>query len=84
MLLENSCGQLKMIETGETWLRPNGLFGEGTRPNFADDLLLVHQIVVAVERDERNQGVLENNFLTYRSIKRPVTIVGKAVSDPQS
>lgn len=37
--------------------------------------------VVAVEPDEANQQVLKEAFLRYRVSPRPVTIVGKAVSD---
>lgn len=37
--------------------------------------------VVAVDPDEFNQATLKERFLTYRILKKPVTIVGKAVSD---
>lgn len=37
--------------------------------------------VVAVDPDRSNQEVLRENFLSYRLGKKPVTIVGKAVSD---
>lgn len=37
--------------------------------------------VVAVEPDEYNQKILKQNFLMYRLVEKPVTIVGKAVSD---
>jgi FkbM family methyltransferase len=37
--------------------------------------------VVSVEPDKHSQKILRQNFLTYRLIKRPVTIVEKAVSD---
>jgi FkbM family methyltransferase len=37
--------------------------------------------VVAVEPDERNQQVLRGKFITYRFFRKPVCIVGKAVSD---
>lgn len=37
--------------------------------------------VVAVEPDVLNQEVLRQKFLSYRFTKKPVTIVGKAVSD---
>lgn len=37
--------------------------------------------VVAVEPDVVNQEVLRQKFLSYRFTKKPVTIVGKAVSD---
>lgn len=37
--------------------------------------------VVAVEPDELNQEILRQNFTKYRFIQKPLTIVGKAVSD---
>lgn len=37
--------------------------------------------VLAVDPDHSNQEVLRQNFLSYRVSKKPVTIVGKAVSD---
>ena len=37
--------------------------------------------VVAVEPDEINQAILEEQFLRYRMTRRPVVIVRKAVSD---
>ncbi|HWD19963.1 MAG TPA: FkbM family methyltransferase [Verrucomicrobiae bacterium] len=37
--------------------------------------------VVAVDPDDSNQNVLREKFLDYRLFKKPVTIVGKAVSD---
>jgi len=40
--------------------------------------------VVAVEPDEYNQYILRQKFLTYRLAKKPVVIIGKAVSDCQA
>jgi FkbM family methyltransferase len=58
------------------------IFDIGANEGYKTDIFLrLGAKVVAVEPDERNQGILEQNFLTYRLIKRPVTIVGKAVSD---
>jgi len=37
--------------------------------------------VVAVEPDEHNRNTLKQNFLSYRLIKKPVVIVGKAVGE---
>ena len=47
----------------------------------ADAFLRLGARVVAVEPDETNQEVLAQRFLRLRLIKRPVSIVGKAVSD---
>jgi FkbM family methyltransferase len=40
--------------------------------------------VVAADPDELNKEVLRNKFLKYRFTKKPVVIVGKAVSDSQT
>jgi FkbM family methyltransferase len=37
--------------------------------------------VVAVEPDEHNQEILRGRFLSYRLARKPVILVGKAVSD---
>jgi len=37
--------------------------------------------VVSVEPDEANQKILEQSFRRFRLIRKPLTIVGKAVSD---
>jgi FkbM family methyltransferase len=37
--------------------------------------------VVAVDPDKANQAILEEKFLKYRFTKKPVIVVGKAVSD---
>jgi len=47
----------------------------------SDTFLRLGARVVAVEPDERNQQVLAQRFLKLRLVKRPVRIVGKAVSD---
>jgi len=60
----------------------NIIFDIGANVGCKTDVFLrLGAKVVAVEPDEHNQRILEQNFLTYRLIKRPVTIVGKAVSD---
>jgi len=51
---------------------------DGTKANI---FLRLGARVVAVEPDEHNQEVLRQRFLSYRLFKKPVTIVGKAVSD---
>jgi FkbM family methyltransferase len=40
--------------------------------------------VIAVEPDTMNQEILRQRFLSYRFIKRPMKIVGKAVSDKRA
>jgi FkbM family methyltransferase len=51
---------------------------DGTKANI---FLRLGARVVAVEPDELNQEVLRQRFLSYRLFKKPVKIVGKAVSD---
>jgi FkbM family methyltransferase len=58
------------------------IFDVGANEGQKTDIFLrLGAKVVAVEPDERNQIILKQNFLAFRLIKRPVTIVGKAVSD---
>src|SRR5271155_1700224 len=40
--------------------------------------------VVAVEPDQTNQEILKEKFLMFRCSRKPVTIVGKALSDKES
>jgi FkbM family methyltransferase len=46
-----------------------------------DIFLRVGARVLAVDPDEMNQEALRDKFLRYRLVKKPVIIVGKAVSD---
>jgi FkbM family methyltransferase len=47
----------------------------------ADVFLRLGARVVACEPDDANQAVLRDRFLRYRLKPRPVTVVGKAISD---
>lgn len=51
---------------------------DGTKTDF---FLRLGAKVVAIEPDTVNQEVLRQKFLAFRAVKKPVTIVGKAVSD---
>jgi FkbM family methyltransferase len=66
-----------------TELRPGDLiFDIGANEGFKTDLFLrLGARVVAVEPDETNQSILQEKFLRFRFVRRPVLIVGKAVSD---
>ena len=66
-----------------TELRPGDLiFDIGANEGFKTDLFLrLGARVVAVEPDETNQSILREKFLRFRLVRRPVEIVGKAVSD---
>ena len=51
------------------------------RGHKTDVFLRLGGKVVAIDPDEYNQLTLRQAFLTYRFVKKPVIIVGKAVSD---
>ena|SRR2546426_3570180 len=58
------------------------IFDVGANHGFKTDIFLrLGARVVAVEPDELNQEVLTQKFLRYRLSRKPVVIVGKAVSD---
>ena len=58
------------------------IFDVGANHGFKTDIFLrLGARVVAVEPDELNQEVLTKKFLRYRLTRKPVVIVGKAVSD---
>ena len=66
-----------------TELRPGDLiFDIGANEGFKTDLFLrLGGRVVAVDPDETNQSILQERFARFRFVRRPVVIVGKAVSD---
>jgi FkbM family methyltransferase len=58
------------------------IFDVGANQGQKTDIFLrLGAKVVAVEPDEHNRNTLNQNFLRYRWIKKPVVIVGKAVSE---
>ena len=58
------------------------IFDIGANVGFKTDLFLrLGARVIAVEPDETNQSILKERFVRLRLVQRPVTIVGKAVSD---
>jgi FkbM family methyltransferase len=63
--------------------RPGELiFDVGANEGFKADLFLrLGARVVAIEPDETNQFILRESFVTLRFARKPVVIVGKAVSD---
>ena len=67
-------------------LRPGDLiFDVGANQGYKADIFLrLGAKVVAVEPDEFSQEILKQKFLRYRLRKRPLIIVGKAVSDRTS
>lgn len=64
-------------------LRPGDLiFDIGANEGFKADLFLrLGARVVAIEPDETNQSILHERFVKFRLVRRPLVIVGKAVSD---
>jgi FkbM family methyltransferase len=64
-------------------LRPGSLiFDIGANEGFKTDLFLrLGARVVAIEPDETNQSILRGRFGMFRLVRRPIVIVGKAVSD---
>lgn len=58
------------------------IFDVGANEGSKTDIFLkLGARVVAVEPDETNQEVLKHKFLRHRLVRKPVVIVGKAVSD---
>jgi FkbM family methyltransferase len=66
-----------------TELRPGDvIFDIGANEGFKTDLFLrLGARVVAIEPDETNQSILREKFARFRLVRKPVVIVGKAVSD---
>ncbi len=61
------------------------IFDIGASHGFKTDIFLrLGAKVVAVEPDELNKEILKQKFLKYRLTKKPVVVVGKAVSDSQT
>jgi FkbM family methyltransferase len=58
------------------------IFDIGANEGFKTDLFLrLGARVIAVEPDETNQSILKEKFVKFRLTRRPLVIVGKAVSD---
>jgi FkbM family methyltransferase len=58
------------------------IFDIGANKGFKTEIFLrLGAKVIAVDPDELNQAALKEKFLKYRVVKKPVLIVGKAVSD---
>jgi len=66
--------------------RPGALiFDVGANYGSKTDVFLrLGAKVLAIEPDESNQAVLQRRFLRYRLSRKPVTVVGKALSDRNS
>ena len=64
-------------------MRPGDLiFDIGANEGFKTDLFLrLGARVIAIEPDETNQSILRGRFASFRLVRRPIVIVGQAVSD---
>ena len=58
------------------------IFDIGANDGYKTEIFLqLGAKIVAVDPDEANQAILKEKFLKYRFTKKPVFVVGKAVSD---
>jgi len=78
--------QLDFYRRFLTELRPGDLiFDIGANEGFKADLFMrLGARVVAVDPDETNQSILRQRFARLRLVRKPIVIVGKAVSDNSS
>lgn len=61
------------------------IYDIGANHGYKTDIFLrLGAKVIAVDPDEANQEILRRKFLSYRFRKRPVIVIGKAVSDQNS
>jgi FkbM family methyltransferase len=82
-LIENRSEEVKFYQKTLEGLKKGDLvFDIGANVGYKTDIFLrLGTQVVAVEPDRLNQETLRRNFLSYRLVRKPVRIVGKAVSD---
>jgi len=82
-LIDSRCTEINFYRQTLKGFQPGDvIFDVGANQGQKTDIFLrLGAKVVAVEPDEHNQNTLKQNFLSYRLIKKPVVIVGKAVSE---
>jgi FkbM family methyltransferase len=82
-LIENRRKEVEFYRRTLTELKKGDvIFDIGANAGQKTDIFLrLGAKVVAVEPDALNQEVLRQSFLGYRLLKKPVVVVGKAVSD---
>jgi FkbM family methyltransferase len=75
--------EVRFFRTTLAEFRPgNVIFGIGANIGHKTDIFLrLGARVVAVEADRSNQEILKHGFLKLRLFKKPVVIVGQAMSD---
>lgn len=82
-LIENRSKEVKFFRNTLVGLKHGDLiFDVGANLGQKTDIFLrLGARVVAVDPDESNQETLRRSFLCHRLVRKPVTIVGKALSD---
>jgi FkbM family methyltransferase len=82
-VIEQKDSELQFYKTVLTGFRKGDLvFDIGANQGFKTEIFLrLGARVVAVDPDKVNRAILEEKFLKYRLNKKPVVVVGKAVSD---
>lgn len=82
-LINNRTAETKFyLKTLEGLKKGDLVFDVGANRGYKTDIFLrLGAHVVAAEPDKLNQEILRQSFLNYRLIRKPVLIVGKAVSD---
>ena len=82
-LIDKRCTEIKFYRDLLTGFeKGNLIFDVGANYGSKTDVFLrLGARVLAVEPDESNQEVLRRKFLRYRLRKKPVIVVGKALSD---
>jgi FkbM family methyltransferase len=82
-LIDNRNAETEFYRKTLVGLKKEGLvFDIGANTGYKTNIFLrLGAQVVAVEPDKLNQEILRQSFLNYRLIRKPVAIIGKAVSD---
>ena len=85
-IIEDRCKQTEFYRKLLVGFRKGDLvFDVGANFGYKVDIFLrMNATVVAVEPDNLNQEILKQKFFKYRLKKKPVIIVGKAVSEKSS
>lgn len=81
--IDNRDSEVRFYRSVLTGFRSGDLiFDVGANAGDKTDIFLrLGARVIAVEPDEKNQQILRGKFLSYRVQPKPVTIVGRAVSE---
>lgn len=81
-LLQERADEVRFFQCLLGTARKPLIFDIGANIGHKTDIFLrLGASVVAVDPDRSNQEILRQRFLALRMVRRPVTIVGKAVSD---